>query len=270
MTNRRVAVAALVVLAFTAPLPSPAAETARQILDRRKALEDGVQHWNDRHQRMHMTIHDKQGGERVRELEIWEKKYPGDQTKSLAVFHTPAEVKGTAFLAFTYKGKRADQWLYLPELKRVRQITAGARKEKFVGTDLTYHDLDLIAELASWTEADAKSSLRAPETIDGTPCLVVELAPQQEDVLYKKIVLWLGQEDLFPRKLEFFDEGDAPRRRILQSDVQMHGTVPSAGKIKAETPPAETYTDIVVSDVQFNQGLSDDVFTQRQLELGAP
>jgi hypothetical protein len=55
-------------------------------------------------------------------------------------------VKGTGFLAFTHKGRPADQWLYLPELKRVRQITARRRKESFVGTDLSYHDLDLIQE----------------------------------------------------------------------------------------------------------------------------
>lgn len=256
-------------LALVAPA-ARGAETARQILDRRKALEDGAQHWNDRHQRMKLTIHDKQGGERLRELELWEKKYPNDTTKSLAVFHAPAEVKGTAFLAFTYTGKRADQWLYLPELKRVRQITASARKEKFVGTDLTYHDLDLVQEMTRWTEDDARSSLRGSEAVDGLDTWTIELAPEREDILYKKVVLWLGKDDLVPRKLEFYDEGDEPRRRILQSDIEMHGTIPWAAKVKAETPAAGSYTDIVVSDVQFNGGLSDDVFTQRQLELGAP
>jgi len=219
---------------------------------------------------MRLTIHDRQGGERIRELEVWEKKYPNDTTKSLAVFHAPAEVKNTAFLAFTYRGKRADQWLYLPELKRVRQITASARKEKFVGTDLTYHDLDLVQEMTGWTEDDARSSLRGAETVDGVSTWAIELTPRREDILYTKIVLWLGRDDLFPRKLEFYDEGEEPRRRIFQSDVRMHGAIPWAATLKAETPPQGSWTDIVVSDVQFNQTLSDDVFTQRQLELGAP
>jgi hypothetical protein len=73
---------------------------------------------------------------------------PGDPRaqKAILFFLAPAEVKGTGFLAFTHKGRPADQWLYLPELKRVRQITARRRKESFVGTDLSYHDLDLIQE----------------------------------------------------------------------------------------------------------------------------
>ena len=33
-----------------------AAETARQILDRRKALDDTTRHWDDRHQKMKLTI----------------------------------------------------------------------------------------------------------------------------------------------------------------------------------------------------------------------
>jgi outer membrane lipoprotein-sorting protein len=270
MSIRRLVGLVFAGVVLVAPAVSGSAETARQILDRRKALEDGAQHWDDRHQRMKLTIHDRQGGERVRDLELWEKKYPNDTTKSLAVFHAPAEVKGTAFLAFTYTGKRADQWLYLPELKRVRQITASARKEKFVGTDLTYHDLDLVQEMTGWTEDDARSSLRGAEAVDGVQTWAIELVPKREDILYKRIVIWLGQDDLVPRRLEFYDEGEEPRRRITQSDIRMHGTVPFAGNVKAETPPQGSTTDIVVSDVQFNKGLADDIFTQRQLELGAP
>src|SRR6185295_14573913 len=115
---------------------------------------------------------------------------------TILFFLTPAEVKGTAFLAFTHKGRSADQWLYLPALKRVRQITASSRGESFVGTDLSYHDLDLVQEMPSWTEADARSSLRGEEAIDGTPTHAIELVPQREDIGYKRVVVWLGKDDL--------------------------------------------------------------------------
>src|SRR5438034_630465 len=101
-----------------------AAETARQILDRRKALDDTTRHWDDRHQKMKLTIVDRRGGERVREIELFDRREPGDEQKTLLFFLAPAEVKGTGFLAFTHKGRPADQWLYLPELQRRRQITA--------------------------------------------------------------------------------------------------------------------------------------------------
>jgi len=248
--------------------PARAGETARQILDRRKQLDDTTQHWNDRHERMKLTIVDRRGGERVRELELYERRYPGDETKTIVFFQAPAEVKGTAFLAFIHKGRPADQWLYLPELKRVRQITANTRKESFVGTDLSYHDLDLISEMTSWAEDDARSSLGGEETVAGVACHRIELTPKRDDIGYQKIMLWLGKDDLVPRQLEFFEDGSEPKKRIKQSDVKSIGAIPLPHAIDVETPANNTRTAIVITDVQFNQSLEDDLFTQRYLERG--
>ena len=268
MRRMRLAGALALVAALAGAGAAGAAETARQILDRRKALDDGARHWDDRHQRLKMRIVDGRGGERVREREVYERREPGDEGKTTLFFLAPAEVKGTAFLAFTHKGRSADQWLYLPELKRVRQITARARSESFVGTDLSYHDLDLIQELGSWSEEDARSKLGGEETVDGVACHVVELTPQREDIGYKRIVMWLGRDDLVPRRLEFFEDGSEPKRRIEQADVRAVGAIPVPHRIEAATPAAGSKTLIDISDVQFNQHLEDDLFTQRALERG--
>src|SRR3989442_10719587 len=139
------------------------AETARPILDRRKALDDTTRHWDDRHQKMKLTIVDRRGGERVRELELFDRREPGDEQKTILFFLAPAEVKGTGFLAFTHKGRAADQWLYLPELQRVRQITARAHNATFIGSDPSYHHLDPIQEITSCIKADALSILRGED-----------------------------------------------------------------------------------------------------------
>jgi hypothetical protein len=246
-----------------------AAETARQILDRRKALDDGERHWVDRTQTLTFKIVDRRGGTRTRELELLEKRYPGDERKSIVFFSTPPEVKGTAFLAFTHKGKPADQWLYLPELQRVRQITANTRTQSFVGTDLTYRDLDILSEMTSWTEADAASSLRGEDTVDGVVCHVIDQTPKRDDIGYAKIATWLGRDDLVARKLEFFgDDAAVPAKRIHQSDIRKVGSIPVAYLTKIETPAAGSATDVVVVETRFDQKLGDDVFTQRALEQG--
>ncbi len=245
-----------------------AAETARQILDRRKALDDTTRHWDDRHQKMKLTIFDRRGGERVREIELFDRREPGDEQKTILFFLAPAEVKGTGFLAFTHKGRAADQWLYLPELQRVRQITARTRNESFMGTDLSYHDLDLIQEMTSWTEADARSSLRGEETVDGTPTYAIEEVPQREDIGYKKIVVWLGHDDLVPRRLELYEDAAEPKKRIAQSDVKSIGAIPVPHHVEVATPAAGSHTVIEIADVQFNQKLDPELFTQRYLERG--
>jgi outer membrane lipoprotein-sorting protein len=249
-------------------VPAPGAETARQILDRREALENGERHWDDRLQKLAFHIMDRRGGTRTRELVLAEKRYPGDERKSIVFFTSPPEVKGTGFLAFTHKGKPADQWLYLPELNRVRQITANTRNQSFVGTDLTYHDLDLLTEMTSWTEADAASSLRGDDTIDGVACYAIDLTAKRDDIGYKKIVLWLGKADLVPRKLEFWGDDAEPVKRIAQRDVRDVGKIPVAFATTVETPAAGSSTEVTVGETQFNQKIADDFFSQRTLEQG--
>lgn len=243
-------------------------ETARQILDRRKALDDTTRKWSDRSEKMKLTIADRRGSERVRELAVFDLKLPGDEQKTILFFESPADVKGTGFLAFTHKGKPADQWLFLPELKRVRQITARARSESFVGTDLSYRDLDIIQEMANWTEADATSNLRGEETVDGTATYIIELMPQREDIGYKKIVLWLAKDDLTPRRLDLFENGAEASKRIDMGEVRAVGVIPVAHRIQVSTLSTGSRTEIGVSDVKFNQGLKEGVFSQRYLEQG--
>lgn len=276
---------AAVTAVFTLSGSVSAVESARQILDRRKALDETTRHWDDRQQRMKLTIADHRGSERVRELDLYERKYPGDEQKAIVFLLAPAELKGTGFLGFTHRGRSADQWLYLPELKRVRQITADTRNESFIGTDFTYHDLDLLAEMPSWSEEDASSSVRGEEAIDGILCHVIELAAHREDIGYKHIVLWLGRDDLIPRQVEFNEQPPsrvatllqtirggsddaAPKKRVRQGEVHLVGAIPVAHRVTVETPAAGTQTKIEITDVKFNQGLDDDLFSKRHLELG--
>src|SRR5215470_7876283 len=92
-------VAALTIL--LAPAPRLHAATARELLDQAKALDDGPRHWNDRTQKMKLTIVDGHGGERLRELEVTTKHYPKDEDRNLSFFLAPPEVKGTGFLQWT-------------------------------------------------------------------------------------------------------------------------------------------------------------------------
>lgn len=241
---------------------------ARDILDRRRALDVGERAWTDRHQHLQLAIHTSTG-DRARELDLYERKYPGaspDQ-KSIIFFLAPAEIKGTAFLSWQNPGKPADQWLYLPELKRTRQITSSLRDQSFVGTDFTPHDLDLIAEMPSWTEADATSSLDGTEVVDGTRCSKITQTPVRKDIGYKRVITWLAEGDLVPRRLEFYDDSGI-KKRIELSDLKTIGKVPVAHRIVVTTPAAGSSTTITVTEVQFNQSLEDELFTQQALERG--
>jgi hypothetical protein len=277
-------VASSLALAFVI-LASPAvAESAREILDRCKALEDGERHWTDRHQHMRMRIISSGGGQRERELDVYERRYAGNEEKAIVFLRGPAEVRDVAFLATGMRGRPAEQWLYLPSSKRVRRITVSTRNESFVGSDLSYHDLDLLAEMLSWSEHDATSTLRGGEPIGDAPCHAIELRPQREDIGYPRIALWLGRDDCVPRQVELHAQAptsgwlgslvgggatDAqPAKRVRQSAVTPLGRIPIARRIDVETPSKQSRTEIEIVAVELDQGLPEDMFTQRALERG--
>src|SRR5215475_4114083 len=91
--------AGLVVIAAIA-----SAETAREMLDQAKAVNDAREP-KDLSQKTKMTLFDSRGGERVRELEIYNKSYGHRIRKAITFFLSPPEVRGVGFLSSSAPGK---------------------------------------------------------------------------------------------------------------------------------------------------------------------
>lgn len=254
--------------AVLAPALAPA-ESAREMLDQAKAVNDAREP-KDTSQRTKMILIDSRGGERVRDLEVYGKNYGHRTRKGITFFLSPPEVKGVGFLSWSYPDKDDDQWLYLPELKRVRQISGATRKQSFQGSDFTYDDLELFDDIRDWTEKDAASKLiREGEIVDGVPCAVIELVPQQKEYEYARFVLWLDRKDSTFRKIELYDKKDGALAKTLTlAGFETIGRVPTPRRIAMTNAKKGTKTILEVSDVRYDRGLSGDVFTERTLERG--
>lgn len=250
------------------------AETARELLDRRRQLDDTTRHWDDREQHVVLAIERGGGAAQRRTLSIYERRLPEREEQSVLFFESPATIKGVAFLSYSHPGRPDDQWIYLPALKRDRHIAVSksARSESFASTDLSYHDLDILQDMTSWSEADAPSKLLGEETVAGVAAYRIELEPARPDVYYTRIVLWLAKDDLVVRRTEFFQSEATPVKRVEQSDVRMVGAIPVPYRVEAITLTGEgatkSRTVMEVQQVRFNQGLEADLFTQRALARG--
>ena len=70
------------------------------------------------------------------------KKYKGGTTKSLLKFYLPSTIKGTSLLTHSKDNENSKtQWIYLPALKALTQITGARENESFMGSDFTYSDV---------------------------------------------------------------------------------------------------------------------------------
>jgi outer membrane lipoprotein-sorting protein len=243
------------------------AETAREILDHAKAVNDARKP-KDTSQQVTMTIKDPSLGDRVRQMRTFRKEYGPRRAKTITYFLLPPTVKGVSFLSWSEPGKDDDQWLYLPQLKRSRRISAGLRRESFQGSDFTYEDLQLFDELPDWTEADATSRLvTATETVDGVPCAVIELTPQGKDLAYGRIERAVARDDATTRRLTLYDRADgAVVKTVALTSFRTIGTVPTPHRIEMQNVKKKTGTIMEFVDVAYDRGLSDDLFTEQALE----
>jgi outer membrane lipoprotein-sorting protein len=244
------------------------ATTARELLDQTRQLNQTTRKWNDRTQHLSLRIVDRLGGTRERQLLLYFKKYPEERNRSALFFEAPAEVRGVGVLQWADPHAKDEQWLFLPALKRVRQISAAAKHESFVGTDFSYDDLAVISEITDWSEADATTKLLRDEPLDGKSCHVIEFTPAGKDVDYGKIVVWLTADDLVLLKLEMYDKGNKLEKVLTLSDVRAVGSIPTPFRWEMKNEQNGSHTAVEFTEIKYDTGLSDDMFTQRALERG--
>jgi hypothetical protein len=255
--------------AASAPSPARAPNEARALLDAVNKLDDTTRNWTDRTQRMKLHIVDGRGIERNRELIMRTLKRPNGEDKTSTVFIVPPEVRGTSFLQFAHKDRDAEQWLFLPALGRIRQISAQSKSESFMGTDFSYRDLELLTDVFEWSDDEATAKLVGNEQIDGRDAALIEVVPKKKDVGYQRIRLLLERNDLILRRMEFYGAGDTPKKRLRLDDVRDVQGIPTAFTLEMVQPPLNSKTDVTVADVKYNQNLPEDLFTTRALERGA-
>jgi len=108
-----------VLLMLLVLVPGAYAMTAQEIMEKVDARDDGDNMTAD----AKMTLIDRQGNKRIREMKVLSKDKERDTWK-MQFFLSPADVKDTAFLTYDYYegGRDDDQWLYLPDLHKTKRI----------------------------------------------------------------------------------------------------------------------------------------------------
>ena len=76
-----------------------------------------------------------------RDMHIKVLEMPQDGERSLIVFDTPRDVKGSALLTHSHASGSDDQWLYLPAVRRVKRISSSNRSSPFMGSEFSYEDM---------------------------------------------------------------------------------------------------------------------------------
>jgi len=242
----------------------PGEPTGLQIAINVDEREDG----DDQISESTWTLTNKAGKTRVRHTLRYWKDYEGKDglsSKSFIYFDTPPDVKDTTFLNWSQEAADADddQWIYLPALRKVRRIASGDKENSFMGSDLIYDDMG-----DREVEEDTFTLLRV-ENDNGTKMYVVQAIAKKENYIYSKRLAWVNAETWTIPQIEFYDR-KGRLLKIMTSDwVQIDG-IWTWEKTVVENQLSGHRTEIAISNVKYNQGLKESLFTERSLRKGAP
>ena len=174
------------------------------------------QGWGDQATVMKMILRNSQDSESTREIRGKTLEVDGDGDKSLTIFDTPRDVKGTAFLSFTHTLEPDEQWLYLPALKRVKRISSSNKSGPFMGSEFAYEDI------SSQEVAKYKYKFIKDEKYNGRDVFVLEQYPQYKKSGYTRQVAWIDKEMYQPLKIEFYDRKRSLLKTLTQHDYKKY------------------------------------------------
>ena len=264
MTKRLSLVAALVLACGS--LTPAAALTGREVIDTAQK-KNGFSTWHDRVLETTMESYTTTL-QRTRDASVTEQTDPRGEHRTFMEFTGPADVTGTLFLHLSPRGEKDQQWVWTPSARKARRLADAARDENFMGTDLSYRDLELIVRIQQWNDSEATATLEPEAEVDGKPCHVVGLAPKNKEFPYSRYRLWFGTGDFLLWKVEVYDlEGRLFKTVTMQryERIQDYATALESNVANVQYG---THTLFKVRNVRYNTGVPDDTFAVANVQKG--
>lgn len=162
---------------------------------------------------MHFTLSNAKGRQRTRAA-VLQHADVADMTKLAIHFTAPAAIADTGFLSHDADTGEDQSWLYLPATDRVRRVPTSDRGDYFMGTDLTYGDLqdNFKFQLEDWVFFGGHKTSRGDKTLwqlQGTAT-----ADAQRSLGYQSFTALVDPKTLFPIELTYTDQDGEPLKQV--------------------------------------------------------
>lgn len=251
-----------------APHPASAADDpkAREIMVKVNNRDDG----DKMTARMTMLLIDRQGGERLRDIRVFNQD-AGADTQRIMFFLSPPDVKDTSFLTYDYDdpAKSDDQWLYLPALRKTKRIANDDKSGSFMGSDFNYYDM-------TKRPLDRYDfTLLKEDEVRGQKVWVIQSTPRSPEVVkesgYAKSVVFVRQDNyVLARAVHWLEDGEKLRYLDATRVEEIDGVwIVTEMTMTTKLGQATLHKTVMRwEDVKFNQPLEADMFTVRRMEKG--
>jgi len=227
---------------------------------------------DDQRSRLTVILQNSQQGTEKRSVyrRYW-KSYAGEDgvfDKMLLFTEYPPDAVGSAFMRVSYVAeadKTADQWIYLPLLKKIRRVAIRDPGDSFLNSDLTYADVGQRPP-----ESDNHKFLGV-KTVQGMDFMQVESVPIGSSIYGKRIQWFLKGESwdtCVSARIDYFTKAGVLSKIQFNKWQQIDGAW-VWDRVLVRNVLTGNVSIFVVGDVDVNIGLKDELFSARTLRLGA-
>ena len=196
-----------------------------------------------------MVITDKSGNEKKREASLKQK----GKFKKLYRYTKPEKQAGIATLSLP------DDviWLYMPAFGKAIRISLLSKSQAFTGTDFSQEDMSGIPY----------SDRYDPIIINANDpdFYTLELTPKSKKTKYSKIILTMDKTNYYPIKMEFFNKSNN-YFKLATYTYKKKNNYWYAKEVIMTSVLKKHSTSILLTDVKFDQGLDDEIFTVENLK----
>lgn len=254
-------------LACSQPLQAQVDDTsvdAKSIMQKVKWRGDG----DNRRSRLELTLTEKDGFSRSRQVSFYEKDY-GKDRKTLLYVEKPADVRATAILINSFDEVKAsddDIWLYLPALRKIKRLSSRNKQGKFVGSEFTFADMERLQL------ADYRYQYLGAEQLDQRPVYKIEARAASdrttEKTGYSRRLIWVDSERFIILRDQFFDAQGIKLKELSANKVENISGYWVATAQSIHNQQTGRHTQIKIHDIDYDQAMPDLLFSKQTLRRG--
>ncbi len=195
-----------------------------------------------------ITLIDKDGSEKVREAEMFQK---GTDYK-LYRYTKPESQAGIATLSLPGDV----MWMSMPPFDKPKKISLLSRSQAFTGTDFSYDDMTTSSYAERYT---------ATMESEGKNDYVLRLIAKSDKSNYAKIILRVDKANGYPIWMKYYNQQDRMFKEATYTYEKI-GKYWNASEVIMKDLEKDHSTVIRLTNIKFDQGLSDDLFNVENLK----
>jgi hypothetical protein len=165
---------------------------------------------------------------------------------------------GTVYEVTSAEGKPIERWVYLPAVRRLRNLVGTRRTDSFLGSEFTYEDLDIAAPRESeWKSVDCIDE-------SGRKLVKVTSAPYS---YYERVETVIDPATSLPVRVSYFDRAGTLYKREAFGEIKTVAGHPIPTRIEMDDVETGAKSVLHLENVRLSEPIDEKTFSESPIRI---